>query len=252
MSSEIKTAEKTVKSANIKIVGGEVRHRKILRDNIRGITQPALRRILETAGVKRVQTLCYEELRSVLKWKLENIVRQYVTFTEYARRKTVTVEDVKASLDVEGIHLGAGLNKTAKKTASLQSCNSRGKSSSSAKEEDEKPASAVNNEEEKVVKKPHRYKPGTVSLRNIRKQQKNSDCLKIPKINFERLVREITQDFAEDCRYADGVIELVQLVIEDYLIKLTDDANLCAIHAGRMSLYPSDIQLVRRIRGERA
>lgn len=70
--------------------GGAKRHRKVLRDNIQGITKPAIRRLARRGGVKRISGLIYEETRSVLKVFLENVIRDAVTYTEHARRKTVT------------------------------------------------------------------------------------------------------------------------------------------------------------------
>ncbi|KAJ1334597.1 histone H4 [Batrachochytrium salamandrivorans] len=74
--------------------GGAKRHRKILRDNIQGITKPAIRRLARRGGVKRISGLIYEETRGVLKVFLENVIRDAVTYTEHARRKTVTSLDV--------------------------------------------------------------------------------------------------------------------------------------------------------------
>ncbi|KXJ21799.1 Histone H4 [Exaiptasia diaphana] len=76
--------------------GGAKRHRKILRDNIQGITKPAIRRLARRGGVKRISGLIYEETRGVLKVFLENVIRDAVTYTEHAKRKTVTAMDVKA------------------------------------------------------------------------------------------------------------------------------------------------------------
>ncbi|KAF2300399.1 hypothetical protein GH714_012896 [Hevea brasiliensis] len=70
--------------------GGAKRHRKVLRDNIQGITKPAIRRLARRGGVKRISGLIYEETRGVLKIFLENVIRDAVTYTEHARRKTVT------------------------------------------------------------------------------------------------------------------------------------------------------------------
>ncbi|KAJ7866033.1 histone-fold-containing protein, partial [Mycena olivaceomarginata] len=70
--------------------GGAKRHRKILRDNIQGITKPAIRRLARRGGVKRISGLIYEETRGVLKIFLENVIRDSVTYTEHAKRKTVT------------------------------------------------------------------------------------------------------------------------------------------------------------------
>src|SRR5687767_349451 len=77
--------------------GGAKRHRKVLRDNIQGITKPAIRRLARRGGVKRISGLIYEETRGVLKVFLEHVVRDAVTYTEHARRKTVTAMDVVRS-----------------------------------------------------------------------------------------------------------------------------------------------------------
>ena len=72
--------------------GGAKRHRKVLRDNIQGITKPAIRRLARRGGVKRISGLIYEETRGVLKVFLENVIRDAVTYTEHAKRKTVTAK----------------------------------------------------------------------------------------------------------------------------------------------------------------
>lgn len=82
--------------------GGAKRHRKVLRDNIQGITKPAIRRLARRGGVKRIGGLIYEETRGVLKIFLENVIRDAVTYTEHARRKTVTAMDVVYALKRQG------------------------------------------------------------------------------------------------------------------------------------------------------
>ena len=82
--------------------GGTKRHRKVLRDNIQGITKPAIRRLARRGGVKRISGLIYEETRTVLKSFLESVVRDAVTYTEHARRKTVTAMDVIYALKRQG------------------------------------------------------------------------------------------------------------------------------------------------------
>ncbi|KAK9682227.1 hypothetical protein RND81_10G059600 [Saponaria officinalis] len=91
------------------------------------------------------------------------------------------------------------------------------------------------------VKKLHRFRPGTVALREIRK-----------KFSFQRLVREIAQDFKTDLRFQSSAVAALQEAAEAYLVGLFEDTNLCAIHAKRVTIMPKDIQLARRIRGERA
>ena len=99
--------------------------------------------------------------------------------------------------------------------------------------------------------KPHRYRAGTVALKDIRHFQ-GSTALLIRKLPFQRLVREIAQDFKTDLRFQSAAILCLQEATEAYLVRLFDDANLCAIHARRVTIMPKDILLARRIRGERA
>mmetsp|Transcript_28231 Transcript_28231/g.28519 ORF Transcript_28231/g.28519 Transcript_28231/m.28519 type:complete len:141 (+) Transcript_28231:89-511(+) len=95
-----------------------------------------------------------------------------------------------------------------------------------------------------------RYRPGTKAIRDIRRYQKRTDLL-IPKISFQKLVREISQDYKADLRYQASAILAIQEGAEAYLVGLFEDAMLCAIHARRVTLFPRDIQLSRRLRGER-
>ena len=99
--------------------------------------------------------------------------------------------------------------------------------------------------------KPHRYRAGTVALRDIRHFQK-STALLIRKVPFQRLVREITQDFKTDLWFQSAAILCLQEAAEAYLIGLFEDTNLCAIHTRRVTIMPKDIQLARQIRRERA
>ena len=97
----------------------------------------------------------------------------------------------------------------------------------------------------------NRYRPGTVALREIRKYQKSTELL-IRKLPFQRLVREIAQDFKTDLRFQSSAVLALQEAAEAYLVGLFEDTNLAAIHAKRVTIMPKDIQLARRIRGERA
>ncbi|XVF63745.1 hypothetical protein PTKIN_Ptkin09bG0111100 [Pterospermum kingtungense] len=101
------------------------------------------------------------------------------------------------------------------------------------------------------VKKPHRYRLETVALCEIKKYQKSTKLL-ICKLPFQRLVREIAQDFKTDLRFQSHAVLALQEVVEAYLVGLFEDTNLCAIHAKRVMIMPKDIQLARRIRGEHA
>ena len=100
------------------------------------------------------------------------------------------------------------------------------------------------------VKKPHRYRPGTVALREIRRYQKSTNLL-IRKAPFQRLVREVAQDFRSDLRFQSTSVLALQEAAEHYHVGLFEDGNLCAIHAKRVTIMPKDMQLAARIRGER-
>ena len=100
------------------------------------------------------------------------------------------------------------------------------------------------------VKKPHRYRPGTVALREVRKYQKSTELL-IRKLPFQRLVREIATSFKSDLRFQTTAVLALQEASEAMLIQLFEAANLCAIHGKRVTIMPKDLQLAKRIRGGR-
>ncbi|XP_059531074.1 uncharacterized protein LOC132221136 [Myotis daubentonii] len=260
--------------------GGAKRHRKVLRDNIQGITKPAIRRLARRGGVKRISGLIYEETRGVLKVFLENVIRDAVTYTEHAKRKTVTAMDVVYALKRQGRTLygfgGVGLCPHSSPNASLRSgplpeppggrlsftgeilsmarTKQTARKSTGGKAPRKQLATKAARKSAPAtggVKKPHRYRPGTVALREIRRYQKSTELL-IRKLPFQRLVREIAQDFKTDLRFQSSAVMALQEACEAYLVGLFEDTNLCAIHAKRVTIMPKDIQLARRIRGERA
>ena len=98
------------------------------------------------------------------------------------------------------------------------------------------------------IKKPRRYRPGTVALREIRKYQKSTDLL-IRKISFQRLVREVAQSVSDDLRFQSTALLALQKAAEAYLTNMFEDVNLIAIHARRVTIMPRDIQIWRRLTG---
>jgi histone H3 len=87
-------------------------------------------------------------------------------------------------------------------------------------------------------KKPHRYKPGTVALREIRRYQKSTELL-IRKLPFQRLAREIATGFKYDMRFQSSALGALQEAAESYLVSLFEDTNICAIHAKRVTIRKS-------------
>ena len=98
------------------------------------------------------------------------------------------------------------------------------------------------------VQKPHRFRPGPVALREIRRYQNSTDLL-IKRLPFQRLVAEVAQDL--NVSFQSHAIMALQEASEAYLVSLFEDTDLCAQHAKRMTIFPKDMQLARRIRGER-
>ncbi|ETN40816.1 uncharacterized protein HMPREF1541_05096 [Cyphellophora europaea CBS 101466] len=102
------------------------------------------------------------------------------------------------------------------------------------------------------AKKPHRFKPGTIALREIRRYQQSTDLLLL-KLPFARLVREVANDIlprgSEEFRWQSQAIMALQEATEAFLVHLFEDTNLCAIHAKRVTIMQKDIQLARRLRG---
>jgi histone H3 len=101
-----------------------------------------------------------------------------------------------------------------------------------------------------IIKKPHRYRPGTVALREIRRYQKSTDLL-IRKLPFQRLVRQIVQDMGLEFRFQSTALLNLQEASEAYLVGLFEDTNLCACHVKRVTIMPKDLSLARRVREEK-
>ncbi len=102
-----------------------------------------------------------------------------------------------------------------------------------------------------VVKKTHRFRPGTVALREIRKLQASVDLV-LRKAPFYRLVKEVSAQWVNTpVRFTRAAMDAVQEATESYVTGVLADSNLCALHARRVTVMPRDIHLARRLRGER-
>jgi len=99
------------------------------------------------------------------------------------------------------------------------------------------------------VRKPHRFRPGTVALREIRRYQKSTELL-IRKRPFERLVRELVQPYVDSMRFQRSAFDALQEASEAYLVELFSDSVLLTLHRKRVTINQQDMRLTRRIRGE--
>ena len=99
------------------------------------------------------------------------------------------------------------------------------------------------------TKRKQRLRPGEAALKEIRKYQRSTDLL-LRKLPFARLVRQVQQGLApHDFRWQAAALVALQEAAEAHLVGLFEDANLCAIHAKRVTIMVKDMQLARRIRG---
>jgi histone H3 len=108
-------------------------------------------------------------------------------------------------------------------------------------------AIAAKSTDTKKPRRPTRFRPGTVALREIRHYQRTVGLL-LSMLPFQRLVREIAQDYKTDLRFRSQAVLALQEAAEAYLVELFEDTNLCALHAKRITIMPKDMQLARRIR----
>ncbi|CAC5408309.1 H2A [Mytilus coruscus] len=277
--------------------GGAKRHRKVLRDNIQGITKPAIRRLARRGGVKRISGLIYEETRGVLKVFLENVIRDAVTYTEHAKRKTVNAMDVVYALKRQGRRGKGGKAKAKAKSRSsraglqfpvgrihrllrkgnyaervgagapvylaavleylaaevLELAGNAARDNKKSRIIPRHLQLAIRNDEElnKLLSGVTIAQGGVLpNIQAVLLPKKTQKAAK--KLPFQRLVREIAQDFKTDLRFQSSAVMALQEASEAYLVGLFEDTNLCAIHAKRVTIMPKDIQLARRIRGERA
>ena len=113
-----------------------------------------------------------------------------------------------------------------------------------------KPRKKSNKPSESVdgVKKTHRFRPGTVALREIRKYQKMSNCLTFAKFPFERFVRNIVNKYNFGMKISKDVFIILQYYIEQYVVSILKDSNTAAIHAGRVKLMVTDIEFICNLR----
>ena len=109
------------------------------------------------------------------------------------------------------------------------------------------------------IKKPHRYQPGMVALREIRQYQRSTENL-IKKTPFQKLIREISQEYricpdgpgtpSVQVHFQTTAIAALQEVAENFIVGLFEDVNLLAVHARNVTIMPRDIRLALRIRGD--
>lgn len=207
------------------------RHRRPLRDNIQGFSKPAIKRLAHRAGVLKIASQVYDEMRYLLQKDVNIIIKAAIEFMQFDKRKIIMQKDIKKAFEFCGVDLLVGVNE-----------NTHDINISKAKESVSKRKS-----KSKKGEKSHRFKSGTVVLRDIRYQQKHSDTLIIPKVIFKRIVQEEAQNFVDEFKISKVALKLFQIGIEHSFVSLLEMSYLCTIHRHSKTLMSRDIQLTRRI-----
>lgn len=324
----------------------EYNGRKVLRDNIQGVTRTHMKALAARSGVQSMSGLVFEEIRAVVKVFLEDWLRTAITTTEHGRSRVVMASDMLNALETRNVPhtlIGTGrlaqlyatrnhmevversqpemdaraveeraeelkgsilynetelaemveqaqrkvnrLKEEAKaeearitsmtagpeKDTALAAltklkaeCDTAERAAeellqladptdawSQPEEEEDKEDEEEDEEEDEDEDEDEEHRAWCQSLKWIRRMQRGTAPV-LPYLPLVRLVREVGQDFRTDLGFDQGAFEVVREVLEAYVVSLLKDANLNAIHAGRQGIEPADIQLARRLRGERA
>lgn len=180
----------------------------VKKSAIEQITNPAIKRISQVASINRLNASSYSEIRGILNSTLHRLMKQSITYTEYARRKTVDTSDVEYALnDISYLHLFTM---------------HKGKV---------KPCGQI-----KKIKRNN-------AIREIKYLQKQSDCLHIPHAPFVRLIKEIGMEYKTNLVYNKDALNIIQFAVEHFLIELLDYANKIAINGDRTTVQPKDISI---------
>jgi histone H3/H4 len=189
---------------------------RLLRDNIQGITNAAIQRLAYTAGITTMTGDSYEEIRGILKAKLEIVLRKIVTYLEYYRKITIDEYMVAASISP----------KMWSSEPKAKSCGIKRKNPSKVSRSRRKKKSA-----------------GYNALSQIKFYQRRSDCLNIPMLPFSRYAREVTQEYKIDVKFTKNAMILLQYSMEQYIIDILKKSLKNTIYSNRIRVEPKDINI---------
>lgn len=228
-----------------------VRHgrRKVTKAPLLGVTNPAIRRLARRAGIKRIGTKVYAVMRAFVSNFVESVLYDALEYVTYAQRKTVTGGDVLQALKKLGRTLYKYWDDHDTNVSARRRRGGREEGGYNiggvAQRKSKPPAVAVGG----PIRRKFRYRPGTRALYEIRRYQKSTDLL-LRKLPFSRLVRSISSELKPEVRFRPQAIDALQEATEGYIVSLLEDANLFAIHAKRVTVFPRDIDLAARIRSD--
>ncbi len=181
------------------------------------IPKAAIHRILQRAGARFIGGAMIEEMRNLTMAYMEKIIEGAIAFVEIESRKVIKNEDIISTLRVMGLYLVV--------YESINSC-----------------VSARTAAPEK-----HKGYKGAKLFNSMEYHQRHSGYFAIPKANFQRLTLEVILEISEKIKFSETALNLFQLVVEDYLVKLCKKGYLCTLHADRETIQPRDLRLAMEI-----
>jgi histone H3/H4 len=195
------------------------------------LSKHSISKIASRAGIMRINNDIYAEFRNIMMARMKEIIRAVLIFTEYNKRKTVTEEDILSASEQLNNILVLGINKKSKNTKNLKKC----KTLETTKSENAE-----------------KLKPGKLSVKKIKFYQKESDNLLFPKENFKRIVKSISNEYnflpeGENIRYQKNILPLLQMWIEEYMVKICSYANMICLNTKRQTLFTEDLKLALKI-----
>lgn len=179
------------------------------KDNIQSLKKNQFRRLGYVAGIKEMSSVCYEELRGIVKVKLEEIISKLSLYLEYNRSSTVNEYMIAGTIYP---HIWS-------ENISTKKCKIKPKSKKNTIEE------------------------------NIKYYQKNSSrCLTFGTLPFKRLIKEIFRDFiSRAVRLSENASVLLQYFIEDYIVEILILANKLTLHSNKERVEPKEIAMARKM-----
>lgn len=201
----------------------------------RDLTNAALLRLAKRAGTKRVSSDVYDYLRGVSRYYLESLLHDSLEVMQYARRTTLQSDDAFTAMSIQGYSGAIGLDNKGKLVHYRKGTKKR--------------TTNVSGEGQRV----HRFKPGTVALRDVRKLQKKSDNLVFQQLPFKRLLTAVGKQLwnespgEKDPRYTKTFVAIAQFYTEYRLIRVLRSATILALHAKRQTIITQDVDMARRL-----
>lgn len=211
------------RTAGRRKAGARSRHTR--REEHKGLTKPALKRLARRSGAKRVNGMVYDELRTITENYMEKILHDVAVLLEYSGHTTAAPKHLYTAMKLRGVHIAAGLN------SSGRLVHFRGKRKIA-----------------REVPKSHRFRPGTVATREINQQQKRSDTLILQRVPFVKLTARIMAEHwggDKKARFSAPFIDMLQFAVESKLVNLLQYSVKLAHHGRRQGVYPRDLQMAQ-------